>query len=130
MADDKEKCTIAHMSRFTGEIKSFRDLQVYRAAFALQQEIFRASKTWPRDEAYSLTDQIRRSSRSVGANVAEAWGKRKYAAHFLSKLTDADGELQETRHWLATATSCGYVSEAELAKYKAMCDEIGRMVGR
>jgi four helix bundle protein len=78
--------------------KSFRDLDVYKAAFKLQQLVFQASRKWPAEERYSLTDQIRRSSRSIGANLAEAWSKRRYPAHFLSKLTDADGEFQETLH--------------------------------
>ena len=82
---------------------SFRDLDVYQRAFTIQQELFKLSKRWPKIEDYALTDQIRRSSRSVGANLAESWAKRRYPAHFLSKLTDADGELQETMHWLETA---------------------------
>jgi four helix bundle protein len=71
-------------------IESFRDLKVYQATFKLQQEIFEISKGFPKEELYSLTDQIRRSSRSIGANVAEAWHKRRYQAHFVSKLTDSD----------------------------------------
>jgi four helix bundle protein len=78
---------------------SFRELEVYQAASTLQQDIFQVSKSWPKVEAYALTDQVRRSSRSVGANIAEAWAKRK--------ITDADGELQETMHWINTALSCG-----------------------
>ena len=73
-------------------IRSFRDLRVYQEAFRLQQEVFGVSKGFPKEELYSLTDQIRRSSRSVGANLAEAWQKRPYQAHFLSKLSDSDGE--------------------------------------
>jgi four helix bundle protein len=91
------------------KVDSFIDLEVYRSGFVLQQAIFEASKKWPRNEDYSLTDQIRRSSRSVGANIAEAWAKRRYPAHFLSKLTDSDGELQETLHWLLTARDSGYL---------------------
>lgn len=79
-------------------IQSFRDLRVYEASFRLQQEIFRISKSFPGDETYSLTDQIRRSSRSVGANIAEAWQKRRYPAHFVNKLSIADGEQAETQH--------------------------------
>lgn len=71
-------------------IESFRDLNVYQSAFELQQEIFIISKSFPKEELYSLTDQIRRSSRSIGANIAEAWQKRRYEAHFVSKLTDSD----------------------------------------
>jgi four helix bundle protein len=91
-------------------ILSFRDLRVYQLAFDLQQEIFALSKGFPVEERYSLTDQIRRSSRSVGANIAEAWQKRRYVAHFVSKLTDADGEQAETQHWLDTAGACEYLS--------------------
>ncbi|MEY4569564.1 MAG: hypothetical protein RLZZ398_1003 [Verrucomicrobiota bacterium] len=80
------------------KVDSVRELDVYQSAFSLQQEIFAISKSFPREEIYSLTDQIRRSSRSIGANLSEAWAKRRYPAHFLSKLTDADGELQETLH--------------------------------
>ena len=72
-------------------ISSFRELRVYQKAFKLQQDIFEISKSFPKDELYSLTNQIRRSSRSVGSNIAEAWQKRKYPAHFVSKLTDSDG---------------------------------------
>ena len=92
-------------------VQSFRELDVYKLAFAIQQELFKLSKQWPAEEKYALTDQIRRSSRSIGANIAEAWAKRRYPAHFLSKCTDADGELQETEHWLTTAQACGYVSD-------------------
>ena len=80
--------------------ESYRDLKVYQTAFELQQLIFVLTKKFPREELYSLTDQIRRSSRSIGANIAESWQKRRYPAHFVSKLSDADGEHAETRHWL------------------------------
>ncbi len=91
------------------KVNSVRELDVYQSAFSLQQEIFAVSKAFPREETYSLTDQIRRSSRSIGANLSEAWAKRRYPAHFLSKLTDADGELQETLHWLSSAEACEYL---------------------
>jgi four helix bundle protein len=78
--------------------ESFRDLIVYQKARQLSKEIFQVTKSFPREETYSLTDQIRRSSRSIGAQIAEAWAKRRYEKHFLSKLTDADGEQQETQH--------------------------------
>ncbi len=110
-------------------IQTFRDLPVYKAAFALQQEIFRESKSWPREEKYALIDQIRRSSRSIGASIAEAWAKRRYEAHFVSKLTDADAELQETLHWLDTATACEYL-ESDLARDLAEeAESIGRQLG-
>ncbi len=79
-------------------VKSFRDLEVYKLARQLSCEIFDKTKCFPKEEMYSLTDQIRRSSRSVGAQVAEAWAKRRYIRHFVSKLTDSDGEQQETQH--------------------------------
>jgi len=108
---------------------SFRELEVYKAAFAFQQELFKATKTWPAAERFALTDQVRRSARSVGANIAEAWAKRRYAAHFLSKLTDSDGELQETVHWLDTAYSCGYITEAQHSSFGQATASIGKMLG-
>jgi four helix bundle protein len=108
---------------------SVRELEVYQAAFALQQAIFVMSKRFPKEETYSLTDQIRRSSRSVGANLSEAWAKRKYPAHFLAKLTDADGELQETLHWLATAEACEYLSTEEAAQLHDEATRIGKQLG-
>lgn len=108
---------------------SVRELDVYQAAFALQQEIFRVSKTFPKEETYSLTDQIRRASRSIGANLSEAWAKRRYPAHFLAKLTDSDGELQETIHWLATAEACGYLTEELAAELQSQAVAIGKQLG-
>lgn len=87
------------------------------------------SKRFPKEEMYALTDQIRRSSRSVGANIAEAWAKRRYEKHFISKLTDADGEQQETQHWLETAVVCGYLSQEESQKLMEICLRIGRLLG-
>jgi four helix bundle protein len=109
--------------------QSFRDLEVYKTAFRFQQDIFGITKRWPVEERYALTDQIRRSSRSVGANVAEAWAKRRYAAHFLSKLTDSDGELQETLHWLDTAFACGYMTDTEHRDITAKAESTGKMLG-
>lgn len=91
----------------------FRDLRVYQNAFELSMRIFDLSLSWPRDERYSLTDQIRRSSRSVCANIAEAWRKRRYQAHFVSKLSDADSEAGETQVWLDFARRCSYLSDAD-----------------
>lgn len=92
-------------------VKSYRDLEVYKLSRRLSKEIFEISKKFPKEEMYSLTDQIRRSSRSIGAQIAEAWGKRNYEKHFVSKLTDADGEQLETQHWIETASDCSYISE-------------------
>jgi four helix bundle protein len=91
-------------------VKGFRDLKVYNLSRQLSKEISIMSKTFPKDEMYSLTDQIRRSSRSVGAQIAEAWAKRKYEKHFVSKLTDADGEQLETQHWIETAADSSYIT--------------------
>ncbi len=117
------------MNPSNANIKTFRDLDVYQLGFGLQHSLFVLSRRWPREEAYSLTDQARRSSRSIGANLAEAWGKRRYPAHFLSKLTDADGELQETLHWLSSATDCGYIDAAELPELEHGYARVGKMLG-
>ena len=111
-------------------MRSFRDLRVYQEMFALQQEIFKMSRRWPKEEQYALTDQVRRSSRSMGSNIAESWAKRRYPAHFVSKLTDADGETQETSHWLATAMACGYISTPEQSALQFQLDSIGGKIGR
>lgn len=111
-------------------INSFMELRVYHVACDLDMAVFLVSKRFPREEAYSLTDQVRRSSRSVGANLAEAWAKRRYPAHFVSKLTDADGELQETRHWIGRARAYGYIEQTKTDEMEAMCDSIGRMLGK
>ena len=112
------------------EIRSFRELRCYQAGFGLQQDVFKVSKTWPAEEKYALTDQVRRSSRSVGGNIAEAWAKRKYPAHFVSKLTDADGELQETSHWLTTALACEYITERQHADFQKRIEDIGGSLGK
>ena len=110
-------------------VQSYWELEVYQAAFRLQQDIFRLTRQWPVEERYALTDQVRRSSRSIGANLAECWAKRRYPAHFLSKLTDADGELQETRHWLETARACQHLSDADHADALAQLQSVGCMLG-
>ncbi len=111
-------------------INSFRDLRVYHEACALDLAIFNASKAFPREEMFSLTDQVRRASRSIGANIAEAWAKRRYPAHFVSKLTDADGELQETRHWIGRSLAYGYLAIDAFDGFDAQCSNIGRMLGK
>ncbi|MEQ8530700.1 MAG: four helix bundle protein [Imperialibacter sp.] len=92
-------------------VEGYRDLEVYKLSRNLSLQIFRLTKSFPREEIYSLTDQVRRSSRSVGAQIAEAWAKRRYDKHFISKLTDADGEQQETQHWIETAHDCEYIDK-------------------
>ena len=109
--------------------KSHRDLIVYQKSRALAREIFELTKSFPKEETYSLTDQIRRSSRSVGAQIAEAWAKRVYEKHFISKLTDSDGEQHETQHWIETAEDCDYVSHEKSELLVEKCREIGRLLG-
>jgi four helix bundle protein len=111
------------------KVDGVRELEVYRRAFELQQAIFDLSKRFPKEEPYALTDQIRRSSRSIGANLSEAWAKRRYPAHFLSKLTDADAELQETLHWLASAEACAYLNVADATRLHDQAAVIGRQLG-
>ena len=109
--------------------KSFRDLIVYQKSRQLQREIFKITKSFPREEMFSLTDQIRRSSRSIGSNISEAWAKRRYEKHFSSKLTYADGEQMETQHWIETALDCEYIDQKLSAQLEEKCLEIGRMLG-
>ena len=108
---------------------SFRDLKVYQEARAVASRIFELSMAFPKEEIYALTDQTRRSSRSVGANIAEAWAKRRYEAHFVSKLTDANGEQMETQHWIDVAFDCGYVDEQIRKDLVNRCERIGGMLG-
>jgi len=108
--------------------RGFRDLIVYQKTTAVAKRIFELTKRFPRDETYSLTDQVRRSSRSVGAQIAEAWAKRRYEKHFVSKLTDADGEQQETQHWIDTAADCGYLTDQDASSLNRELAEIGRML--
>lgn len=109
-------------------VNSFRELEVYRLARKLSHKIYLLTRDFPRDEQYSLTDQIRRSSRSVGAQIAEAWAKRRYEKHFISKLTDADGEQQETQHWLETAADCSLLSNSEKDDLIANYEIVGKMM--
>ena len=108
--------------------RSFTDLIVYRKARTVANRLFEVSKNFPKDEMYSLTDQLRRSSRSIGAQIAEAWAKRRYEKHFISKLTDADAEQQETRHWIETASDCAYLTPAEVLSLNGNLSEIGKML--
>ena len=96
-------------------IRTHKDLEVYQVAFKWAMQIFQQSKTFPKEERYSLTDQIRRSSRSVCSNLAEAWRKRRYEASFLTKLSDAEAEAAETQVWLEFAVQCHYL-EVELGQ--------------
>ena len=110
-------------------LQGYRDLKVYQFAYELAMEIFRLSKAFPREELYSLTDQIRRSSRSVAANLAEGFRKRRYQNAFLNKLTDCDAEASETQVWIDFALDCGYMSKDNHDRLIAQYEEVGRMLG-
>jgi four helix bundle protein len=112
------------------DIKTHRDLDVYQRAFDAAMEIFELSRNFPRDETYSLTDQIRRSSRSICANIAEAWRKRRYPASFQSKLSDSDAEAGETQVWIEFAVKSGYLSRDRGAKlYRTYDGILATLVG-
>lgn len=106
----------------------FQDLIVYKKAFALAMRIFEISKSFPTEEKYSLTDQIRRSSRSVPANIAEAYRKRVFPRHFHSKLTDCDAENSETQVWIEFCYQCQYVSYETYSLLLIETDEIGKLL--
>ena len=108
------------------KIRTHCDLDVYKKAFNAAMEIFELSKSFPKDERYSLTDQIRRSSRSVCSNMAEAWRKRRYAAAFISKLSDSESEAAETQVWLEFSVKCKYLDRELGAKIYSCYDEIIR----
>ena len=96
-------------------MKGHRDLRVFQLSYSLAMEIFNLTKSFPKEELYSLTDQIRRSSRSVAVNIAEGFRKRQYSKVFLNKLSDSDGEATETQVWLDFALDCGYLSRTDYA---------------
>src|SRR6187200_183836 len=111
------------------QIESAKDLDVYKLANEFAMEIFEITKRFPAEERYALTSQIRRSSRSVCLNLREAWAKRRYAAHFVSKLTDCDGEANETDSALDFALDHGYITAEEHRQATGLCCEIGKMLG-
>jgi four helix bundle protein len=106
-----------------------KELVVYVKAYDLAMRIFRISRRFPKEELFALTGQVRRSSRSVCLNMREAWAKRRYVAHFVSKLTDCDGENSETDTSLDFALDCGYITQAEHLELKNQCVEVGKMLG-
>jgi four helix bundle protein len=108
--------------------KAFWELRVYQKARDLQGRAFKASKAFPAEERYSLTDQFRRAARSVGAQIAEAWGKRDYIKHFQSKLSDAESENNETQHWIISAVDDGYLDSTTSRPLFQLSREIGRML--
>ncbi|MCD4794414.1 MAG: four helix bundle protein [Bacteroidales bacterium] len=107
----------------------FRELKVYQLAFKLAMEIFEMTKTFPKEEKYSLTDQIRRSSRSVCANIGEAYRKRRYPKHFISKLSDSDSENTETQVWLDFSLSCKYINREKYNDLTSKSEEVGKLLG-
>jgi four helix bundle protein len=113
-------------------IRSYKDLRVYQAAIDAAMRIFEITKRFPLEERFSMVDQMRRASRSVCSNIGEAWRKRRYPAHFLSKLSDSEGEAEETRVWLDLAVRCRYISDTEAAEldqtYDGMLGQLVRMI--
>lgn len=109
-------------------MESYKDLILYQKSFLLAMEIFRLTKNFPKEEIYSLTDQIRRSSRSVNICTIEAYRKRVYPNHFVSKLTDADMENSETQGWLEFAKACGYLNEETFVALNTQSEEIGKLI--
>ncbi|MCR4032243.1 MULTISPECIES: four helix bundle protein [Flavobacterium] len=106
----------------------FKELLAYRKSFELAMEIFELSKTFPKEEQFSLTDQIRRSSRSVCANIAESYRKRRYVNHFISKLTDSDAENSETNTWLEFSLKCNYITKEKFEHLNIKSIEIGKLI--
>jgi len=112
----------------TRKIESHEDLEVYQLAFKAARKIFEVSKRFPREEAFSLTDQIRRSSRSVCSGIAEGWRRRRYEAAFVNKLNEAEAEAAETQVWAAFALDCGYVTKEEHVEIWDLYDHAIRML--
>jgi four helix bundle protein len=110
-------------------INSAKDLKVYKAAYQLAMKVFELSQRFPPEERFALTGQIRRSSRSVCLNLREAWAKRRYEAHFVSKLTDCDGENSETDSSLDFAKDCRYITGDQHNDLTTLCADIGKMLG-
>lgn len=105
-------------------IRFHQDLKVFQKSFDVAMQIFELSKTFPKEETYSLKDQIRRSSRSVSANISEAWGRRKYEKSFVAKLTDSEGEVRETQTWLQFSLACNYINEEQFSNLNNQYNEV------
>ena len=110
-------------------LNSAKDLEVYKKAYVVAMRVFEVSKRFPPEERYALTGQARRSSRSVCLNLREAWAKRRYEAHFVSKLTDCDGENSETDSSLDFSKDCRYITALEHQELSGLCREVGKMLG-
>jgi four helix bundle protein len=111
------------------QIKSAKELEVYKKGYELAMRVFELTRKFPVEEKYALTSQIRRSSRSICLNLREMWAKRRYEAHFISKLTDCDGENSETDSSLDFAKGCGYISTIQHEELTSLCREVGKMLG-
>jgi len=111
-----------------GQINSFKELIVYQKAYKLAMEVFEITKSFPSEEKYSLTDQIRRSSRSITANIAEAWARRRYVKSFVNKLTDSLGEEFEVETWLDYSKDLKYISESRYAELTNGYEEVRKML--
>ena len=111
-------------------VKHFKDLEVYKRQRELSGDVFRLSKRFLTEEKFSLTDQLRRASRSIGAQIAEAWAKRRYEAAFVSKINDALGEATETQSWLDHAVDSGYITPAQFKELDASWQQIGAMLNK
>lgn len=109
--------------------QGFKDLKVYQLSYKLAMEVFQVSKNFPAEEKYSLTDQVRRSSRSIPTNIAEAFRKRQYPKHFISKLSDSDAECSETLVWIDFALDCGYINKDQHSYFNQKYEEVGKMLG-
>ena len=129
MARHGDMATRGRGERSMGNIRSYRELNVYQNAMDAAMRIFEITKGFPAEEKYSMVDQVRRCSRSVCANIAEAWRKRRYRAHFVSKLSDAESEAEETRVWVEFALKCEYLSETQFEELDDAYDKIiGQLV--
>ena len=128
MKGSKQKTIAGGGQKYNME-QGYKDLKVYQLAYKLAMEIFEITKLFPKEEIYSLTDQIRRSSRSVCVNIGEGYRKRKYPKHFSSKMTDADGECTETQIWLDFSKDCKYISQEISDRLYKEYVEVGRMLG-
>ena len=111
------------------KLNSAKDLDVYKMSYQLAMQLFKFSRGFPAEEKFALTSQIRRSSRSVCLNLREAWAKRRYEAHFISKLTDFDGENSETGSSIDFAKDCGYITIEQHEELSALCQQVGKMLG-
>jgi four helix bundle protein len=116
------------MEKTLAHARSFKELEVYKQSRELAKIIFDLTINFPKDERYSLSDQVRRSSRSIGAQIAESWGKRRYENHFILKLTDSDAEQYETQHWVEISFENKYIDQDTKDSLISKCESIGKML--